>query len=130
MRFHTAVNKFCWQAVMGQPITVWKTAMDQKRPYLGVSDADRAIKFILDKGLFDREIYNVVSKNHTVRDIVDAIRGNIENVNVELVDSQIMNRLSYDVKSEKIGLKGFKPTDSLPEGVSDTIVLLDSLIVK
>ena len=22
MRFHTAVNKFCWQAVMGQPITV------------------------------------------------------------------------------------------------------------
>jgi len=22
MRFHTAINKFCWQAVMGQPITV------------------------------------------------------------------------------------------------------------
>ena len=26
MRFHTAVNKFCWQAVMDLPITVWKTA--------------------------------------------------------------------------------------------------------
>ena len=36
MRFHTAVNKFCWQAVMGQPITVWSTAYDQKRPYLEV----------------------------------------------------------------------------------------------
>jgi len=23
MRFHTAVNKFIWQAVMGQPLTVW-----------------------------------------------------------------------------------------------------------
>ena len=32
MRFHTAVNKFCWQAAMGQPITVWNTAYDQKRP--------------------------------------------------------------------------------------------------
>ena len=32
MRFHTAVNKFCWQAAMGQPITVWSTAYDQKRP--------------------------------------------------------------------------------------------------
>ena len=30
MRFHTAVNKFCWQAVMGQPLTIWKTAFDQK----------------------------------------------------------------------------------------------------
>ena len=26
MRFHTAVNKFCWQAVMGQTLTVWSTA--------------------------------------------------------------------------------------------------------
>ena len=34
MRFHTAVNKFCWQAVMGIPLTVWRTAQYQKRPYL------------------------------------------------------------------------------------------------
>ncbi len=48
MRFHTAVNKFCWHAVMGQPLTVWKTAMDQKRPYLGVKDAVRSINFIIE----------------------------------------------------------------------------------
>ena len=46
MRFHTAVNKFCWQAVMGQPITVWRTAYDQKRPYLDLLDAARAFSFI------------------------------------------------------------------------------------
>ena len=34
MRFHTAVNKSCWQAVMGQPLTVWETAYGQKRTYL------------------------------------------------------------------------------------------------
>src|ERR1700687_1822384 len=45
MRFHTAVNKFSWQAVMGGPITVWRTAMNQKRPYLELGDADRALKF-------------------------------------------------------------------------------------
>lgn len=28
MRFHTAVNKFCWQASLGLPITVWTTAYD------------------------------------------------------------------------------------------------------
>ena len=37
MRFHTAVNKFCWQASMGQPITIWKSAINQLRPYLDLN---------------------------------------------------------------------------------------------
>ena len=51
MRFHTAVNKFCWQAVMGQPITVWTTAYDQKRPYLDLLDASRAIDYIIKNNI-------------------------------------------------------------------------------
>ena len=102
MRFHTAVNKFCWQAVMGQPLTIWKTAMDQKRPYLGVNDTVRAIKYIIEKDLFDGEIYNVVSSNNTVRNIVDSICETIPDVKVELVESEIMNQLSYHVFSDKI----------------------------
>ena len=43
MRFHTAVNKFCWQAVMGQEISVWETAYDQSRPYLDLFDASKVI---------------------------------------------------------------------------------------
>ena len=45
MRFHTAINKFVWQACMGLPITVWRTALHQKRPYLDLSDAVRALRF-------------------------------------------------------------------------------------
>src|SRR5262249_21123127 len=37
MRFHTAVNKFCWQAVVGEPLSVWRTALHQRRPYLDLS---------------------------------------------------------------------------------------------
>ena len=47
MRFHTAVNKFCFQAATNQPITVWKTALNQKRPYLCLDDAVRLIEFIM-----------------------------------------------------------------------------------
>ena len=43
MRFHTAVNKFCWQAVMKEPLTVWKTALYQKRPYICLNDAVNSI---------------------------------------------------------------------------------------
>ena len=126
MRFHTAVNKFCWQAVMGQPLTVWKTAMDQKRPYLGVNDTVRAIKFFIEKDLFDGEVYNVVSSNNTVRDIVDSIRGTIPTLKVNSVESEIMNQLSYEVLSEKIKNHGFKVNDKISAKISDTIDLLNN----
>jgi len=121
MRFHTAVNKFCWQAVMGQPLTIWKTAMDQKRPYLSVDDAVKAIKFIINKNMFDKELYNIVSSNNTVRDIVDYIREEISNIKVDLVESEIMNQLSYEVLSEKIDNVGFSSDSLINDGISQTI---------
>jgi nucleoside-diphosphate-sugar epimerase len=126
MRFHTAVNKFCWQAVMGQPLTVWKTAMDQKRPYLGVNDAVRAIKFIIEKDMFDGEIYNVVSSNNTVRNIVDSIRESIPGMEIKLVDSEIMNQLSYYVLSDRIRDYGLALKETLKKGVDETIQLLSN----
>jgi UDP-glucose 4-epimerase len=126
MRFHTAVNKFCWQAVMGKPLTVWKTAMDQKRPYLGVKDAVNAIKFIIEQELFDGGIYNIISSNNTVRDIVDLIRGPLPELNVELIESEIMNQLSYEVLSEKADNIGFVTNDSIDLGIKDTISILSN----
>ena len=123
MRFHTAVNKFCWQAVMGQPLTVWKTAMDQKRPYLGVKDAVRSINFIIEQELFDGEIYNIVSSNNTFRDIIDAIRESIPTLKIKLVDSEIMNQLSYEVLSDKIRKIGYSSVNKINKGIAETINL-------
>ena len=125
MRFHTAVNKFCWQAVMEQPLTVWKTAIDQERPYLGVNDAIRVIMFIIKNDLFDGEIYNVLSSNNTVREIVEHLKENISDVKVEYVDSRIMNQLSYHVSNLKIKAKGFDFNDNLIEGINRTLTILE-----
>lgn len=124
MRFHTAVNKFCWQAVMQQPITVWKTALHQKRPYLSLSDAFEAIHFIHAKNLFDGEIYNILTDNLTVSDIVEMIRAHVSDLNVEFVDTKIMNQLSYEVENRKIRDRGLELTGSVKECVRDTIELL------
>jgi nucleoside-diphosphate-sugar epimerase len=124
MRFHTAVNKFCWQSVMGTPVTVWRTAYDQKRPYLDLVDAARAIAFIIEKDLFDGRIYNVLTLNAAVRDIVDTIRGFVPALEVGFVDSPIMNQLSYEVSSERIRQKGFTFYGDLKRGIGDTIALL------
>ena len=124
MRFHTAVNKFCWQAAMGQPISVWSTAYDQKRPYLDLFDASRSIEFIIRNNLFDGRIYNILTENATVHQVVDIIREFIPDLSVEFVDNRIMNQLSYEVSCDKFKDKGFNFTGSLRRGIEETISLL------
>jgi len=101
MRFHTAVNKFVWQSCFGRPLTVWRTALDQQRPYLDLGDAVRALRFLLETDRFENTVYNVVTENATVRKIVDTIRRLVPDVAVQLVDSRIMNQLSYTVRCER-----------------------------
>lgn len=124
MRFHTAVNKFCWQAVMGLPLTVWRTAIDQKRPYLDLIDASRAISFIIREDLFDGRVYNVLTLNATVRDIVETIREFIPDLQINYVDNPIMNQLSYEVSCERFKNAGFNFAGDLKAGISQTVALL------
>ncbi len=128
MRFHTAVNKFTWQAVNNIPVTVWKTAWKQKRPYLDLKDCIKAINFILEKDLFDGEIYNVLTKNYTVENVVETIKGFTPDLKIKLVNSPIMNQLSYDVDDTKFRKLGFKPTGDLKKGIGEKIIQLKSII--
>jgi len=127
MRFHTAVNKFCWQAATGQPITVWSTAYDQKRPYLDLFDASRAISFIIHEDLFDGEIYNVLTHNSTVREVVEIIREFVPDLEVSFVDNKIMNQLSYEVACEKFKNRGFVFAGDMRRGIGETIGMLSGL---
>jgi nucleoside-diphosphate-sugar epimerase len=123
MRFHTAINKFCWQACIGQPLTVWRTAMDQVRPYLHLTDAVRAIRFVLASDLFDNRVYNVVTENASVRQIVELIRREVADVEVQYVNTQIMNQLSYSVSAERFAQAGFTVEGSLSQGITQTLRL-------
>lgn len=128
MRFHTAVNKFIWQAVNGQPITVWKTALHQKRPYLDLNDAIQAIYHTIDKKIFTNEIYNVLTLNATVSDILRQIKKIIPQIKVNYVDNPIMNQLSYVVDNEKFNQTGFKYRGSFEKGINNTIKLLKGIL--
>jgi len=130
MRFHTAVNKFCWQAVMGQSISVWTTAYDQKRPYLDLLDASRSINYIIKNNIFDGQIYNVLTQNCTVRDVVETIKEFVPSLKIEFVDNRIMNQLSYEVMSDRFKSKGFVFSGNLRRGIKETIDLLKNSNAK
>ena len=124
MRFHTAVNKFCWQAVLDQPLTVWTSAYEQKRPYLDLADAVRAIVFIMQEGLYDGEVFNVLTHNLTVKEVIAEIQGHVPDLKVDFVDHEIMNQLSYNVSPEKFKGMGFGYQGSISAGIRDTVNLL------
>ena len=126
MKYHTAVNKFCRQAVSGESITVWSTALDQKRPYLDIVDASNIISFIINNDLFDGRIYNASTITSTVRHIIDTIREFVPNIDMKFVDEKIMNKWSYGVSCERLINSGFTFTGDLHRGIGDTIALLRS----
>ena len=124
MRFHTAVNQFCWRAVAGQPIEVWQTASHQFRPYLDLSDAVRAMIFMMRRRQFDARVYNVLTLNATVAHVVEVLSAIIPDLQISYVDSPLMNRLSYCVDNSRFSQLGFEFSGSLERGIGDTVAML------
>lgn len=127
MRFHTAVNKFCWQAATGQPIEVWETALEQKRPYLLVDDAVACMLERAVRGSDASGITNILSCNSTVADVLGSIRDYGLNFTVKLVKARAMNSLSYTIDDRKARVQKLPIQGSLHEGVFSTLALFGSL---
>jgi nucleoside-diphosphate-sugar epimerase len=127
MRFHTAVNRFCWQAATGRPLTAWRTALHQLRPYLDLSDAVRAIGFLIERDLCCGRTYNVATTASTVNHVVSLIRERIPDLRVNVMDEAVMNDLSYQVSCERIRAHGFEFRGDLERGIQDTLDLLSGL---
>ena len=127
MRFHTAVNKFCWEAVFKGHIPIWETALNQLRPYLALEDAVQAIIHSVINKDMNGGIYNVVSNNSTVNDIVSIIQEYKPSVEVSLVKSDIMNDLSYSVSCHKLCSTGFYPTGSMRYSIHETMKILGGI---
>jgi hypothetical protein len=73
---------------------------------------------------FDREVYNVLTLNATVADILAVIKERVADLKIEFVDARIMNQLSYNVRSAKFEALGFAFQGDLGRGVRDTLDLL------
>ena len=127
MRFHTAINKFCLNASIKESITVYKTALYQYRPYLSVKDAFKTFKFCIEKNFFDRDIYNVLSGNYTVNQILNKIKKYKKTIKIIFVKSQIMNQLSYHVDNRKLLRKGLSLSSKIENDIKDTLNLLKNI---
>jgi len=107
MRFHTAINKFCYQAAMGKKITIWKKFYKKKRPYLDLDDCVRSIIFCIFNKKIKNETLDVVSINLKVIDIIKEIE-KFKKIKKSFVNTKILNQLSYEVISDRLVKLKFK----------------------
>ena len=127
MRFHTAVNKFCLNTILRVEIPIWNDAIDQYRPYLSLNDAIKVIHFIVAKDIFNQQIYNILTGNYTVRQILNVIKKEKYSIKIKKTKSPILNQNSYKVsrnKFEKFNLKFIK---NLNNDIKNTLNLLKGI---
>ena len=127
IRFHTAVNKFCLNAALGKKINVYKTAMNQYRPYLSIRDAFKLFKFCIENNFFKNDIFNALSGNYTVKQIISKIEKQKKNISYKLVNSKIMNQLSYHVDNKKLKNFGIDLNSDIQKDIDDTLNLFKYL---
>ena len=127
MRFHTAVNKFCLNASLKIPITVYKTALNQYRPYLSIKDAFKLFKFTIEKNFFKNDIFNALSENCTVNQILIKIKKRVKHIKIKFISSKIMNQLSYHVDKNKLENEGILLNNKIEKDINDTIKILNNL---
>ena len=127
IRFHTAVNKFCFNAALEKKIEVYKTALHQFRPYLSIRDSFEVFKFCINNNFFENDIFNVLTGNFTVFQIIKKIKKFKKKISIDYVNSPIMNQLSYHVDDTKIKSKGLILKSNIDKDIQDTIKLLNNL---
>ena len=114
-------------AALNEKIKIYKTALNQYRPYLSLSDAFKVFKFCVEKNLFDNDIYNVVSNNFTVSQIVEKIKRIKKNASTTFVYSSIMNKISYHIDKKKLQNKGLFLNSNLNRDIANTLNLFKNI---
>ncbi len=129
MRFHTAVNKFCWDARTRGYIEVWESALDETKPYLSLDDCVSALIFFTFNVNFASGIWNLASNHHKTSEIVSLIQDfSKSKVDLRTVDSNFESSRSILLSLNKIDATGLKFKGSLTNDVKATLELLNGLI--
>ena len=127
MRFHTAINKFCFNYALGKPLPLWKGMTNKPRPYLSLKDAFSVIKFTLEKNFFKNDIYNILSQNLTLENIIKSFKNYKKKVKLEYHKSKLVNQYPYMVSNQKFNSVAFKLKSKISNDIKFTLKQLKYL---
>jgi len=121
MRFNTAINKFCLYCALGKPLPLWKGMFDKPRPYLSLKDAFSVIKFTLEKNFFKNDVYNILSQNLALRNIIKYFKKHKRKVRLKFQKSKLVNQYPYTVSNKKFSLEAIKLKSKISNDIKSTL---------
>jgi UDP-sulfoquinovose synthase len=130
--FGTAINRYCAQAVIGHPLTVYGKG-GQTRGFLALVDSIQCISLLLDNPPEDG-VYRVVNQfdeQYMVSELAQRVQaiGNKKGLNVTIknIENPRVEKEEHYYKADHEQLKkfGFKPTRHIDDEIG---IMLDDLI--
>ena len=121
MRFHTAINKFCFYTILGKPLPIWQSMMNKPRPYLCLRDAFKVIKFTIENNFFNNETFNILSQNLTLKKIIGYFKKCKKTVKIKYVKSKLVNQYTYKISNKKFTKRAFLLKSSVNNDIKSTL---------
>jgi UDP-sulfoquinovose synthase len=127
-QFGTALNRFCLQAVIGHPLTVYGSG-GQTRGFLNIRDTLACVELALltpaDRG--EMRVFNQFTESFSIRDLAAAVQHAGKELGLEVEIAEIENPRSeaqehyYNPTHTKLLDLGLQPTLLSDDLVSDTL---------
>ena len=127
MRFHTAINKFCFCALLGKPLPVWKSMMNKPRPYLSLKDAFKVIKFTIENNFFNNETFNILSQHQTLKKIISFFRKYQKTIRIKHVKSKLINQYSYKISNKKFSQRALILKSNIHHDIKSTLKIFKNI---
>ena len=124
MRFHTAVNRFSLEASLNNPLPIWKKMMYKPKPYLSLKDAFKVIKFTIEKDFFHNDVFNILSENLTLHQIIKFFKRNKKQIKIKYHNSKLINQFAYTISDKKFSSQAFRLKSKIKNDIKDTLKLL------
>jgi UDP-sulfoquinovose synthase len=130
-QFGTALNRFCLQAVVGRPLTVYGSG-GQTRGFLNIRDTLACVELALlnpaDRG--EMRVYNQFTESFSIRDLAVAVQQAGKELGLDVEIAEVENPRSeaqehyYNPTHTKLLDLGLEPTHLSDDLVTDTLSTL------
>tara|TARA_Y100000590_G_C15613926_1_gene974966 strand:+ start:256 stop:1188 length:933 start_codon:yes stop_codon:yes gene_type:complete len=127
MRFHTAINKFCFFAMLGKPLPIWSSMMNKPRPYLSLRDAFKVIKFTIEKNFFNNNVFNILSEHLTLKKVISYFKKHKKKIKIKYEKSKLVNQYSYKVSNQKFTTNAFALNAKISNDIKSTLKIFGKI---
>jgi UDP-sulfoquinovose synthase len=126
--FGTVINRFCCQAVINHPLTLYGKGL-QKRGFLTLSDSMQCLKLSIDNPPVKGEyrVFNQIESTYRLIDISEGVIQAAESLGIQVTVQNINNPRkeleshSYAVEHLRLKELGFKPENNMKYTITELL---------